>query len=46
MNVKTLKIELKETLSKNDLALSPYGIFNDTLIIEYLEKDWRLEYWK
>jgi len=46
VNVKTLKIELKETLSKNDLALSPYGIFNDTLIIEYLEKDWRLEYWK
>ena len=46
VEVKTLKRELKKALSKEDLKLSPHGIFNDTLLIEYLEKDWRLEDWK
>jgi hypothetical protein len=46
VEVNTLKRELKKVLSKEELKLSPYGIFNDTLIIEYLEKNWRLEDWK
>ncbi|TMI62599.1 MAG: hypothetical protein E6H07_14390 [Bacteroidetes bacterium] len=46
VDVQTLKRELKKELSKEDLTLSPHGIFNDTLIIEYLEKNWRLEHWK
>ena len=43
---KTVKRELKKELSENELKLSPHGIFNDTLLIEYLEKDWRLTNWK
>jgi hypothetical protein len=42
----TLHRELKQVLSEEDIKLSPSGIFNDTLIIEYLEKDWRLQNWK
>jgi hypothetical protein len=41
----TLKRELKKVLSKDDLLLSPHGIPNDTLLIEYLENDWRLDKW-
>ncbi|MBK8519554.1 MAG: hypothetical protein WAT20_02385 [Ferruginibacter sp.] len=41
----TLKIELKKVLSKDDLLLSPHGIPNDTLLIEYLENDLRLDKW-
>jgi len=46
INRLTLERELKVKLGIEDLKLSPYGIFNDTLLIEYLEKDWRLEDWK
>lgn len=46
VNRKSLKRELKNKLETEDLKLSPHGIFNDTLIIEYLEKDWKLEDWK
>jgi hypothetical protein len=46
VDVQTLKRELKKELSKEDLALSPHGIFNDTLLIEYLEKNWRIEHWR
>tara|TARA_B100001057_G_C22452020_1_gene795459 strand:- start:122 stop:574 length:453 start_codon:yes stop_codon:yes gene_type:complete len=42
----TLKRELKKVLNENDLKLSPHGIMNDTLIIERLEENWRLENWK
>jgi len=42
---KTLKRELKRELSDDDLKLSPNGIFNDTLLIDYLDKDWRLNNW-
>jgi hypothetical protein len=45
VNRKTLQRELKSKLEKEDLKLSPYGVFNDTLIIEYLENDWKLEEW-
>jgi hypothetical protein len=43
---KSLQRELKRELSENDLKLSPNGIFNDTLLIDYLDKDWRLDNWK
>lgn len=42
----TLKRELKKDLSKEDLLLSPHGCPNDTLLIEYLENNWRLDEWK
>ena len=42
----TLKRELKKTLTDKEMKLSPHGIMNDTLIIERLEKNWRLENWK
>lgn len=46
VNKSTLKRELKKTLNEDDIKLSPYGIMNDTLIIERLEENWRLENWK
>jgi len=46
VNRKTLQRELKKRLSTEDLKLSPFGVMNDTLIIEYLENDWKLEDWK
>ena len=42
----TLKRELKTNLDEKDLKLSPHGIMNDTLIIERLEQNCRLENWK
>ena len=45
VNRKTLKRKLKKKLSKKEKKLSPHGIFNDTLIIEYLENDWKLSEW-
>ena len=43
---KTLKRELKQELNSEDISLSPHGHPNDTLLIEWLENDWRLENWK
>lgn len=45
VNRKTLQRELKKKLTKDELKLSPHGMMNDTLIIEYLENDWKLENW-
>ncbi len=42
----TLKRKLKKVLSRSDLKLSPHGIMNDTLIIQRLEENWKLENWK
>ncbi|CAM4240873.1 hypothetical protein [Flavobacterium terrigena] len=42
----TLKRELKSDLDEKNLKLSPHGIMNDTLIVERLEQNWRLENWK
>jgi len=30
----------------DDILLSPHGTPNDTLLIEWLETNWRLENWK
>ena len=46
VNKSTLKRELKKTLNDRELTLSPSGVMNDTLIIERLEQNWRLENWK
>ena len=46
INLKTSKMVFKEKLNKKELGYSPDGVFNDTLIIEYLEKDWKLKEWK
>ncbi len=43
---KTLKRELKEELTTEDILLSPHGYPNDTLLKEWLENDFRLENWK
>jgi len=43
---KTLKRELKQQLSSEDLKLPPHGHPNDTLLREWLENDWRLENWQ
>lgn len=43
---KTLQRELKKELDAEDILLSPHGNPNDTLLIEWLENDWRLENWK
>lgn len=42
----TLKLTFKETLSRDELLLSPHGIMNDTYIKERLEEGWNLENWK
>jgi len=42
----TLKKELKKTLTDKEMRLSPHGIMNDTLIIDRLEENWRLENWE
>lgn len=38
----TLKRKFKSKLKRRHLKLSPHGIFNDTLIKEYLDSDWKL----
>jgi len=45
INTRTMKREFFDELNENQLKLSPYGIWNDTLIIEKLEEGWRLEDW-
>ncbi len=45
IDFQTWKRESVEHLSEEQKKLSPWGIWNDTLLIENLEKDWRLENW-
>jgi hypothetical protein len=42
----SLKRELKKELTDEELLLPPHGHPNDTLLIEYLESDWRVQNWK
>lgn len=46
VNQKTLKRRLVYSLTPKEIELSPSGCPNDTLLIEWLETDWRLENWK
>lgn len=45
VNAKTWKRETVLELTEEQKKLSPWGMMNDTLIIELLEKGWRLENW-
>lgn len=42
----TLKLELVKLLSPDQVQLSPWGVWNDTLLIERLENGWTLENWR
>ncbi|WP_147416008.1 hypothetical protein [Ulvibacterium marinum] len=42
---KTWKRESVEVLTAEQKKISPWGIWNDTLLIENLENNWRLESW-
>jgi hypothetical protein len=46
VNTNTLDRKTVESLSESERELSPYGIWNDTLLIERLELGWTLEEWK
>lgn len=46
VEVETLKRTQVTELTDDYLALSPFGRWNDTLLIERLESDWKLEEWK
>ena len=45
IDTKTEQIKLVKHLTDDQKKLSPWGGMNDTLIIELLEKGWRLEKW-
>lgn len=45
VNTDNWKRELVEKLDKELINLSPWGIWNDTLLIERLSEDWSLEKW-
>ncbi len=45
VNVKTWERESIENLTDEQKKLSPWGTWNDTLLIENLENGWRLENW-
>jgi hypothetical protein len=42
----TWNLQLKTELDEEDLEISPWGIWNDTLLIERLEGNWSLSDWK
>ena len=46
VNSKTLFRETVFKLSEDQKKLSPWGIMNDTKIIELLENNWKLEIWE
>jgi hypothetical protein len=41
----TWKMQLVKTLNEEQKKLSPWGIWNDTLLIQRLTEDWSLENW-
>lgn len=41
----TWKRNQVDTFSNNDLELNPWGIWNDSLLIERIENDWQLVEW-
>lgn len=46
VNTKTLKRKFVEELNSEQKKLSPWGIWNDTLLKENLENGWRLVNWE
>lgn len=45
VDTETWQRQLVKTLSPEHKKLSPWGIWNDTLLIENLSNDWSLENW-
>jgi hypothetical protein len=45
IDTETWQRQLVETLTPEQKKLSPWGIWNDTLLIENLANDWNLEKW-
>lgn len=45
INTDTWERQLVKKLSEQQKALSPWGIWNDTLLVERLENDWKLSEW-
>lgn len=45
VDTETLQRQLVKNLTTEQKKLSPYGIWNDTLLIERLADDWSLEKW-
>ena len=45
VNVDTLQRQSVQKLTPEQMRLSPWGIWNDTFLIENLEKDWNLDKW-
>lgn len=45
VNVDTLQRQSVQKLTEEQKKLSPWGIWNDTLLIENLENDWNLDKW-
>lgn len=45
VDTKTLQRSLVASLDLSQLQLSPWGIWNDTLLIEKLESGWTLDSW-
>jgi hypothetical protein len=46
IDTKTWKRQLVNDLTSDQKRLSPWGIWNDTLLIERLVSDWSLEKWR
>jgi hypothetical protein len=46
VNTATWHNTLVKNLSSEEKKLSPWGIWNDTLLIERLTNDWSLENWE
>jgi len=45
IDTETWQRQLVKTLTPEQKQLSPWGIWNDTLLIENLVDDWELEKW-
>ncbi len=45
VNTDTLHHQLVQDLSPEEKMLSPWGIWNDTLLIQRLVENWELEQW-
>jgi hypothetical protein len=45
INTNTWKRQLVKTLTVEQKKLSPWGVWNDTLLIENLVNGWKLEDW-
>jgi hypothetical protein len=45
VDTETWKMQLVKTMTSEQIELSPWGTWNDTLLIENLANDWSLQKW-